>query len=104
MEGKESPWQSWVVGFLGSYATHDRTCAWVTEEKPGDLHIRLWISWVGIKGTGITLLEGQSTKRSPNLLTLTEAGQGSEEEDPQKESLHDEEGQQPKTVTRSAPT
>ena len=93
------------MGFLGSYATHDRTCAWVTGEKPGDLHIRLWISRVGIKGMGITLLKkGESTRRSPNLVTLTETGQGSEEEDPQRESLHDEEGQQAKSVRRSAPT
>ena len=32
-------------------------------------------------------------KKSPNLSTLTEAGEGSEDENPQKESLHDEEGQ-----------
>ena len=31
-------------------------------------------------------------KKSPNLTTLTEAGEGSEDENPQKESLHDEEG------------
>ena len=46
-----------------SYATHYQTCAWVTEEKPGDLHSRVRISW----GMGITLLAGQFDKKSGNL-------------------------------------
>ena len=44
----------------------------------------------GYHGCIEAMLGGQPDKKSPNLSKLTETGQGSEEKDPQRESLHDE--------------